>query len=244
MRLAERLRSGTPPRPGDGYYASRPLREPVEGELLDADGTPRALITRNSYGCLVLNTARALFVDIDLPEPPRKSAGFFAVLFGKKTEQPPDDTALQAALAKAADWARANAPWQWRAYRTRAGLRLLATHALFEPDAPGTDALFIALDADPLYRRLCKAQKCFRARLTPKPWRCGHHAATDRWPFADARSEQRFEKWKAAYIGASRDYATCELVATIGEAPTHQALSELVTLHDQAARVGSGLELA
>jgi len=27
-----------------------------------------AAITRNSYGCLVLNTARVMFVDVDLPE--------------------------------------------------------------------------------------------------------------------------------------------------------------------------------
>jgi hypothetical protein len=29
------------------------------------------------------------------------------------------------------------------------------------------------LRADPDYVRLCAVQECYRARLTPKPWRCG-----------------------------------------------------------------------
>jgi hypothetical protein len=50
-------------------YADRPLREPVLRELKTSDGELAAALTRNSYGCLVLNTARVMFVDVDLPEP-------------------------------------------------------------------------------------------------------------------------------------------------------------------------------
>ena len=77
------------------------------------------------------------------------------------------------AIAKVENWTRNNPDWGWRIYRTRAGLRLLATHALFDPEAAASDGVFDALGADPLYRQLCKTQKCYRARLTPKPWRCG-----------------------------------------------------------------------
>ncbi len=75
-------------------------------------------------------------------------------------------------IAKAELWTRNHSDWGWRIYRTRAGLRLLATHALFDPETAAADGVFDALGADPLYRQLCKTQKCFRARLTPKYWRC------------------------------------------------------------------------
>ena len=50
-----------------GYYPNRPFREQIIRELKDAAGQTSAVITRNAYGCLVLNTARMMFVDIDLP---------------------------------------------------------------------------------------------------------------------------------------------------------------------------------
>jgi hypothetical protein len=57
-------------RPDRRYgYADRPLREPVLRELRTSEGELAAVVTRNSYGCLVLNTVRVMFVDVDLPEP-------------------------------------------------------------------------------------------------------------------------------------------------------------------------------
>jgi len=66
-RIAERVRRG------DGFperyaYGDRPLREEVVRELPGPGGaeTPDAAITRNSYGALVLNAARAFFIDVDV----------------------------------------------------------------------------------------------------------------------------------------------------------------------------------
>ncbi len=50
------------------YYLDRPMREPVLREVKKDNGELAAVVTRNSYGCLVLNTARVMFVDVDLPE--------------------------------------------------------------------------------------------------------------------------------------------------------------------------------
>src|SRR5262249_46649224 len=110
-------------------YGDRPLREPVLTTMLDDSGVMVAAITRNSYGCDVLNAARAMFVDVDLAES--RGGGLFESLFGKK--KPVADPALDAAIAKAAAWAQSNGGWNWRIYRTKGGLRLLATHALFDP---------------------------------------------------------------------------------------------------------------
>ena len=158
-QLADRFAHGDFPPKHGGYYPNRPFREPVIQEIKDATGETAAIITRNSYGCHVLNTARVMFVDVDLPEP--KSPGLFSRLFGKPSAAPV--VTESSAIAKVENWTRNNPDWGWRIYRTRAGLRLLATHALFDPEAAASNSVFDALGADPLYRQLCKSQKCYRA---------------------------------------------------------------------------------
>ena len=101
------------------------------------------------------------------------------------------------------------------------GLRLLATQGLVEADSDLAEGVFEALGADPLYRKLCKTQKCFRARLTPKPWRCGIHRKPQRWPWLDAKQETRFQKWEAQYLSYSANWATCEFIRQIGNATVH-----------------------
>ena len=51
-------------------------------------------------------------------------------------------------------------------------VQLVLPRPYSRPIAPA-DQVFDTLGADPPYRRLCRTQKCFLARLTPKPWRCG-----------------------------------------------------------------------
>jgi hypothetical protein len=163
-QLAERFRDGNFPPKYGGYYPDRPAREQILQEISDGDSLS-AVITRNSYGAQVLNTARVMFVDIDLPEPPKPRVGLFQALFGKsKPAPPPDPKPENDALMRVEMWTASNQEWGWRVYRTRSGLRLLATQGTMEADSSATDEIFEALGADPLYRKLCKNQKCFRAR--------------------------------------------------------------------------------
>jgi hypothetical protein len=241
-RLADRIRHGDMPQRHPGYYPGRPFREPVLREIRNGNGELAAVITRNSYGCLVLNTARVMFVDVDLPEP-KPSGGLLKRLFGKPELKPPD-TGQSNSIAKAEMWTRQNPDWGWRIYRTRAGLRLLATHALFDPETAVSNGVFDALAADPLYRQLCKAQKCFRARLTPKAWRCGFHDKPERWPWLTPKAEKRFQAWESSYQNACRDWATCELVRTIGNRDVHPDVRVVIDLHDKATRAESKFALA
>jgi hypothetical protein len=66
QQLAERFRRGGLPPSHGGYYPNRPFREQVLRELKDDAGETFGIITRNSYGCQVLNTARVMFVDIKI----------------------------------------------------------------------------------------------------------------------------------------------------------------------------------
>ena len=223
------------------YYPNRPFREQILQEI-KIDGNPLpALITRNSYGCQVLNTAQVMFVDIDLPE--KKSGGFFGRLFGKKSEDAAPGT-QEEALAVIDKWTRTHPDWGWRVYRTRAGLRLMATHALVEAGSAEAAAALRELHADPLYQTLCQNQKCFRARLTPKPWRCGVHSRPAQWPWVDARAEKLFQKWEAQYQSFSFNWATCSFLQHVGAAEVHPAIQPIVKLHDGMTRVDSNLNLA
>ena len=241
QKIADRIRAGDIPQRQHGYYPDRPFREPVLREIKNGAGEVAAVITRNSYGCLVLNTNRVMFVDVDLPEP--KRPGLFQRLFGKPVIAPPGNPQNDA-IAKAEIWTRNHPGWGWRIYRTRAGLRLLATHALFDPETAVSDGVFDVLGADPLYRQLCKAQKCFRARLTPKPWRCGSGKPPSRWPWLNEKAEARFKKWEASYQAESGNWATCELIRKIGDSGVHPDVQLILKVHDETTRAESKLELA
>jgi hypothetical protein len=242
QQLAERFKHRAKPSRHQGYYPNRPFREQVLRELRNQSGELVALVTRNSYGCLVLNTARVMFIDVDLPEPERRG-GLLSRLFGKPEPQPPTNL-HESVLAKADTWTRNHSEWGWRVYRTRAGVRLLATHALFDPDVVATNGVFDFLGADPLYRQLCLTQKCFRARLTPKPWRCGVYQRAERWPWLNPKAEARFKKWEALYQSKSSQSATCESTRKLGSSEVHPDVQLVLAVHDEATRASSNLQLA
>lgn len=224
------------------YGGNRPMREEVLQEFKDSSGKLTAAITRNSYGCQVLNTSNLLFVDVDIPEKILHE-GFLTKLF--RGNQPSAlECAQTAMLSQATQWIETRPDWNWRIYRTFAGFRLIATHALFEPESSTCDAAFSAMSADPLYRKLCKAQKSFRARLTPKPWRCGINHKPARWPWRDERSLKDFQRWLNDYETKSAPYATCQFITSIGSNTVLEEVKPLLAIHDTATAVDSGKPLA
>jgi hypothetical protein len=237
-------RTKTPLQQRYGYGDDRPLREEVLREFRAPEGTLRAAITRNRCGCLVLNTADLMFVDVDAPEA--KESGWLAGLFGFRKPDPvrDPDAFMNTLMARVNDWVGRWPNWGWRVYRTAAGARLLATHEPFASDHAMCRTAFEVFEADPLYRKLCATQKCFRARLTPKPWRCDADKLQIRWPRGDEKWEARFRKWEAQYNKAAARYATCKLVGQFGAAELHPQLRELIELHDTLTQVDQPLPLA
>jgi hypothetical protein len=120
----------------------------------------------------------------------------------------------------------------------------LATQNVVEADSAVAADVFEALGADPLYRKLCTTQKCFRARLTPKPWRCGLRSKPERWPWLNEKCEKLFQKWEARYLSYSSNWATCELLRPIGNSTVHPEVHSILKLHDGTTRMGSKLQLA
>jgi hypothetical protein len=240
--LAERVATDEPKRPNHDYpYPTGPLREPVLSVVATRDGAPTAVVSRNAGGVRVLNTADVMFVDIDFPQPVRP--GLFARLFARRPPEPPDETG-RAQLGVVATWLAAHPEWGFRVYRTRAGLRLLATHGRVDAAGSETDRVFGELGADALYRRLCRSQKSFRARLSPKPWRIGLRAPGVRWPWIGADDERKFASWNAEYERAAAGYATCAFLERLGVEEEAAELRDLIRLHDAETRADAALPLA
>ncbi|HBO43822.1 MAG TPA: hypothetical protein DD670_07815, partial [Planctomycetaceae bacterium] len=99
-----------------------------------------------------------------------------------------------------------------------------------------------AAGADPLYVRLCRAQECFRARLTPKPWRCGANRISVKWP-RDADEQRQFEAWLADYDSSAARYSTCHFLGASGDV-VHPEIAKLVDLHDALTKCCEKLSLA
>lgn len=134
-----------------------------------------------------------------------------------------------------------------RLYRTPAGLRVLLTHRLFDPNEPAVDECFKVLGVDPLYARMCRHQHCFRARVSAKPWRIGiqQHLRPRPgvWPVAPERLRLR-QAWVQAYEAKAQGFAACRWVETLGASAVHLDVAPVLAWHDTLSRATQGLPLA
>jgi hypothetical protein len=218
-------------------YGDRPLREEQLEVFDDEAGRTLAVITRNAYGALVLNAARAMFIDIDLPEA--KPAGMFGGLLGDKKPSPEAE-----ALARIQQWAARRPDNGLRVYRTAAGLRGLVTSYPFHPADGEAQQILTALGSDPLYATLCRAQESFRARLTPKPWRCGLPNPPGAFPRETPQAEARYQHWLHGYQATAAQYAVCRFIAHYGDTRLHPEIAPIVALHDKHTLAARELPLA
>lgn len=138
-----------------------------------------------------------------------------------------------------ASFVKRHPDWGLRLYRTPAGLRLMATHTPMDPHDPVVREFFGAIGVDPIYARMCAHQRCFRARLTAKPWRIGLKAHLKPrpgvWPVRPERRAER-DAWIAEYERRAQGYAACVFVESVGSTKTHPKAAAIVDLHDSECR--------
>jgi hypothetical protein len=218
-----------------GYaYGERPLREEILDEVHDASRVVAAVVTRNSYGSAVLNAARVMFVDVDLPAATLRQR--LGGLFGAAV------TPERVTLARLRGVLGSDAG-SYRIYRTAAGFRVLATDPLFEPRGARAEQIMRELGADESFVHLCRVQESFRARLTPKPWRCGSHNPPGRYP-REVAEQTAFAQWQLDYDRRTGGNATCRFVEAAGRGRTHYDARSIVALHDRWTRAETSLPLA
>src|SRR5574341_1197044 len=190
QRLLERIRRGEP-FPDKYGYGSRPLREEILQTFESATpNEPSAILTRNSYGAQVLNAARLLFLDIDIGAP--SLAQRVLRIFGGVS---PEETVLTKLRNTLQAYGRAT----FRVYRTAAGFRVMGIGRDFDPAGREVQELMQATGTDPAFARLCLAQRSFRARLTPKPWRCNSSLPPGQHPRLNGEMQQRFATRLSGY---------------------------------------------
>lgn len=242
------------------YYPLRVMHE----EILKRIGTDdSSLVTRNRYGAQVLNSPEMMFIDIDVVTDDIRPAGLFQRLFGKTKEIEAQNilekqSRYDTALKKVDDYIRQDSQCGFLVYRTFAGLRLIATHKTFDPKSEEAEKIFDALGSDPLYQKLCKAQACFRARLTPKFWRM----QTDfrypspslkvritknmlpEWDKFDEERLEEYDAWVDKYEDIHEKHATCKYLKHMGNKEILESFKSLISYHDAVTQARKDLPLA
>jgi hypothetical protein len=232
--VLDRIRRGEP-FPGEYSYGNRPPREEILQVLDGTTSEPLAMVTRNRYGAQVLNAARLLFLDIDLPPQ-----GFLQRVVRVFSAVSAENAALKKLREALQRYGRAT----FRIYRTAAGLRVMAIDRDFDPAGRDVLELMQATGTDPAFSRLCLAQRSFRARLTPKPWRCDSRLPPGQHPRPEGEPGRDFASWLAEYERASMRYATCRYLETVGGGSAKGGAKRLLELHDTVTRSSETLPLA
>ncbi len=137
--------------------------------------------------------------------------------------------------------------FKFRVYRTPSGLRLLALNDSYNPKDNSTIEFLKELGSDSNYIQMCVNQNCFRARVSPKPWRINlkdslpHKKAV--WPYSPEILEER-RKWIEKYEAKSSDYASCKYIDTIGTGGECSEAVKVQELHDNLCRAFEELPTA
>lgn len=136
--------------------------------------------------------------------------------------------------------------WGFRLYETPAGLRILFTHQTFSPQNTEIKKFFNTFRVDPLYSLMCKNQQCFRARLTPKPWRIGLKAMNphDQWPVVNYQQLQTRNDWIQTYQTKTKNYAACHFIKSFGNPVIDNKIMKVIELHDHFCKALSYLPIA
>ena len=123
-------------------------------------------------------------------------------------------------------------------------------HDIF--DVENSIDVFEALDADYNYMNMCKLQDCFRARVSPKPWRIGLNREDNKiypqgadglWPVNEEFMEER-NIWIKEYNESAINFASCKFVKAIGSSVVHPKAEAVRKIHDEYCRSDRDLKLA
>lgn len=149
-------------------------------------------------------------------------------------------------------FAQTHPQWMMNLYRTPAGYRLLVLHQKFNPADDSVWAELKTLNIDPMYQRMCQLQKCFRARVSPKPWRMGiaqkiNGYSRRAWNVQQAQDPARIQ-WITDYNNQAQHYASCHLIKQFGENKDHfsfdTTIQHVLQQHDQLSKAQTDLPLA
>ena len=195
-------------------YESDIIEEIIE--KIDDDN----IITRNRYGALVLNSKKTMFIDID-----SYSKSILDVLFKNKLSL----KELMLGKIKKTIKKSKYSVLGFRVYETKRGYRVLVTNKDFNPRSKESRRMMNDFNSDYLYRWLCVKQNCYRARLTPKPYRIKQKAIKVVFPNRNNEEQATLTNWIKEYEQKSSRFSTCQLVNQFGEVK----MNPVIEYHDK-----------
>jgi hypothetical protein len=170
-------------------------------------------ITRNRFGALVLNTKNVMFVDVD------------CIDLGLDNKQ--KSLEKRKCLSKIKNFLRKQSI-DAAIFETHSGYRVLVTDREVSPNSYEAYGLMMLIDADPLYRILCERQKCYRARLNPKPFRIGVPEIVVK---EHTVSRKETKEWISLYNKVSMEYSVCKEVLKPQKPIERNSIQQIYGLH-------------
>lgn len=238
----ERLKSGAALK--EYEYQSKDLKEELIEEVMAPNGERVAAITRNRYGALVLNTQKILFADIDAENREPTFYERFLQLIGKGSQI--KDKAYY--LQKIELFAKQQTDFELLVYETFAGFRVAVISHEFAAIDSKAQMILEGLGSDPLYIKLCQQQDCFRARLSPKPWRCGSPKPNCYFPLESEQQIKAMQQWQQHYDERSAHYKVCNkakhLNQQLGQNESRKLIERIIRVHDAYVLGSAELPLA
>lgn len=187
--------------------------------------------TRNRYGALVLNSKKLMFIDIDT-----YSKTVFDVLFNRSLSQKELMLKRIHQLVKKRNYHS----FGFRVYETTKGFRVMVLNQDFSARSRISKRLMSDFNADYLYRWLCIKQNCYRARLTPKPYRIKQKGTKVIYPDRTEEQQKALSEWIDSYESKSTRFSTCRLALVWGP----QEQSRVIDYHDEKTGIRQGQKLA
>lgn len=187
------------------HGSSKQEYEAVIKEFVHEKLDENNIITINRYGAKVWNTTEYTILDLD--DYPFE----FWDIFGGTKGYDKKSLILQRLKKKLAK--SRSLGDDLRIYETSKGLRVICKQYL-SPQDPKFRSLMSKFTVDPIYAYLCIKQDCYRARLTPKPYRIHQEPIRIKTPL-DCETET-YTKWEAEYIRKSRSFRSAKLLETLG----------------------------
>jgi len=209
--------------PNDHDYQAD-IREEILHEI-DSDN----IVTRNRYGAEVLNCRSTMFIDVD-----KCSVGFFDIFKGISGKE--------STLKRIKKKVKKNrfSHLGFRVYETYKGFRIMVINRDFDPKSKESKEMMRFFNSDYLYRELCIKQNCYRARLTPKPFRIDQKGIRFIFPKRDPVQEERIVQWIKEYNSKSEAFASCRLVFEHGR----PKINSVVDYHDKKTKALTDYNLA
>lgn len=207
----------------DEYEAD--IKEAIAHEI-DANN----VITVCRYGALILNTTQYSIYDLDGYH--KSMFDFFGPMRQMSLKQRIVHK-FKITAAKIPELGRS-----FRIYETSKGIRVIGKQYL-DPGHKRFLKIMLALCADYTYSILCIKQRCFRARLTPKPYRMKIDTFKVLSPLECETAQ--YQSWAAMYASEAQAFSVVKLIEAVGD---DFANEPVIAEHDRRCNMSAELKLA